>query len=161
MAALHRFLRPDLGLPAQTGESGDGFPVTPLQIAQAFVDRINHQDTDGLAELMTEDHRFIDSLGQIMTGRESIRQGWKYYFAMVPDYALTPASWLSDVNVMVMLGTAGGTYSPDGVHSPERKWSCPAACRALIRDGLVAEWQVYADNEPIRQLMNAHSGQTG
>ena len=23
----------------------------------------------------------------------------------------------------------------------------------LVRDGLIAEWQVYADNEPIRQRM--------
>ncbi len=135
--------------------------MTPLRVTQAFVDRINHQDTDGLAELMTEDHRFIDSMGQIMTSRETMRQGWKYYFAMVPDYALTPKSWLSDGAVVIMLGTAGGTYSPDGVRTPERSWSCPAACRALIRGTLVAEWQVYADNEPIRQLMKAHSGQTG
>lgn len=132
--------------------------MTPLQIAQAFVDRINHQDADGVAKLMTEDHRFIDSLGQIMTGRDTMRNGWQYYFAMVPDYKLTADSWLTDSMVVVMLGTARGTYSPDGVRSPERKWSCPAACRALICGALVAEWQVYADNEPIRQLMKAHAG---
>jgi hypothetical protein len=29
--------------------------------------------------------------------------------------------------------------------------------RAIIRDGQVAEWQVYADNEPIREQMRAAS----
>lgn len=129
--------------------------MSPLQVAQAFVARINCQNVDGLAALMTEDHRFIDSLGEIAAGRETMRQGWKYYFAMVPDYTLVPESWLADGPVVVMLGSAGGTYSPDGVQTPERKWSCPAACRALIRENLVAEWRVYADNEPIRKLMGA------
>jgi hypothetical protein len=30
----------------------------------------------------------------------------------------------------------------------------PAAFRALIEDGKVAEWRVYADNEPLRRLMD-------
>jgi hypothetical protein len=34
---------------------------------------------------------------------------------------------------------------------PENRWQTPAAIRALIEDGKVAEWRVYADNEPIRQ----------
>jgi SnoaL-like protein len=127
--------------------------VTPLQVAQAFVWHINRQDADGLAALMTEDHRFVDSLGQVVAGRDAMRQGWKYYFAMVPDYALAPESWLADGLLVVMLGTAGGTYSADGVRTEDRKWACPAACRALIRNTLVAEWQVYANNDPIRQLM--------
>jgi hypothetical protein len=36
---------------------------------------------------------------------------------------------------------------------PENHWTTPAAWRASIRDGLIAEWRVYADNEPIRQIM--------
>jgi hypothetical protein len=40
---------------------------------------------------------------------------------------------------------------------------CCCACnsskgqRALVRDGQIAEWQVYADNEPIREQMRAAS----
>ena len=131
-----------------------------MQIAQAFVRCMNMRDADSLAALMTEDHRFIDSLGQVVAGRETMRQGWKYYFAMVPDYSLAPESWLADGSVVIMFGKAGGAYSPDGVRTPERIWSCPAACRAEIRDALVAEWRVYADNEPIRQLMKAHATRT-
>jgi len=29
----------------------------------------------------------------------------------------------------------------------------PAAWLAVVKDGLVAEWRVYADNQPLRKLM--------
>lgn len=104
---------------------------------------------------MTDYHRFTDSLGQVVIGRDRMRGGWNTYFGMVPDYRLTDDNWLSDGPVVVMLGTARGTYSPDGSLDPKRVWTTPTACRALVRDDLLAEWQVYADNEPIRQLMRA------
>jgi hypothetical protein len=129
--------------------------VTPLAVAQAFVNYINAHDVDGLVALMTPDHRFLDSLGQVVTGREAMHAGWRGYFGMVPDYQLAAESWLCEGPIVVMLGKAGGTYSPDGVRGPSREWSCPAACRALIRGQLVQEWQVFADNEPIRQLMRS------
>jgi len=48
---------------------------------------------------------------------------------------------------------AQGTYSPDGRLRAESRWETPAAFRAFVEDGLVAEWRVYADNEPLRQKM--------
>lgn len=127
--------------------------MTLLQVAERFVDRINAADVAGLAALMTEDHRFIDSLGNVVGGREAMKAGWAGYFSMVPDYRLTAQQWLCDGHVAVMLGTASGTYSPDGSLRPERRWTTPVACRAAVRGDLVAGWQVYADNEPIRQMM--------
>jgi ketosteroid isomerase-like protein len=131
--------------------------VTPLQLAQAFVDKINSRDVDAVSSLMTEDHRFIDSLGNVVTGREAMTSGWAAYFRMVPDYRLAIDEWLTDGPVVVMFGVASGTYSPDGSLKPEHRWATPACIRAVIRGELVAEWRVYADNEPIRQLMRAGS----
>jgi ketosteroid isomerase-like protein len=131
--------------------------VTPLQVAQAFVDRINSKDVIPLAALITDDHRFVDSLGQIVTGRETMTAGWIAYFRMVPDYRLAAEEWLSDGPVVVMFGAASGTYSVDGALKDECRWTTPVACRALIRGELIAEWRVYADNEPIRALMRASS----
>jgi uncharacterized protein (TIGR02246 family) len=132
--------------------------VTPLEVARAFVDRINTRDVDGLAALMTDDHRFIDSLGQVIAGRDTMRAGWSMYFRMVPDYTLEPAEWFTDGDVVVLTGTAGGSYSPDGGGGPDRRWRTPAACRAVVRGDRVAEWRVYADNEPIRALMRHGAG---
>ena len=129
--------------------------MTPLAVVQAFVNCISAQDVDGLAALMTENHRFIDSLGQTITGREAMRAGWRGYFGMVPDYGLAAESWLCEGPIVAMFGKAGGTYSPDGVRGAAREWSCPGAFRAVVRGELVEEWRVYADNEPIRQLMRS------
>jgi len=52
-----------------------------------------------------------------------------------------------------MLGKARGTYSSDGELKAENRWETPAAWRAVVEGGLVAEWRVYADNEPMRKLM--------
>jgi ketosteroid isomerase-like protein len=131
--------------------------MNPIEVAQAFVERINATDVVGLAALMTEDHRFIDSLGNVVQGRETMRAGWVGYFAMVPEYHLAADQWLCDGPVVVMFGTASGDYCPDGAAESMGDWSTPAAFRALIRGNLVAEWQVYADNEPIRQLMRRPS----
>ena len=45
-----------------------------LEVALAFVERIKAQDVEGLCALMTEDHRFVDSLGAEVVGRERMRQ---------------------------------------------------------------------------------------
>ena len=122
-------------------------------VAQAFVRAINRQDVDALAELMTAEHRFIDALGNTSEGREKMRTAWAAYFRMVPDYTVAIEETFSDGPVVVMLGMAQGTYTPDGQLRPENRWSTPTAFRAFIEDQQVAEWRVYCDNEPIRQRM--------
>jgi ketosteroid isomerase-like protein len=121
--------------------------------AQAFVDAINRQDVKALFALMTPGHRFIDPLGQVVEGREKMRAAWSRYFGMVPDYALAIEEVHVDGQVVVMLGEAGGTYAPGGKVQPENRWKTPAAWRARVENGKVAEWRVYADNEPMRRLM--------
>jgi len=122
-------------------------------VAQAFIRAINRQDADALAELMTEQHRFIDGMGTAFEGREMLRRGWTKYFQMVPDYTVAVDETFCDGPVVAMLGTAQGTYAPHGEVKPENHWTTPTAFRAFIQDGKVAEWRVYCDNEPMRQRM--------
>ena len=140
-------------------------------VARAFVNAINRQDLEGLAGLMTPGHRFVDSLENVVEGREKMRAGWVGYFRMVPDYSIVveeiykagPSTALRSAQddklnlrsaqVVVMLGKARGTYSTDGELKAENRWETPAAWRAVVEGGLVAEWRVYADNEPMRKLM--------
>lgn len=124
-------------------------------VAQAFVRAINRQDVAALADLMTPEHRFVDSMGNSSEGRENLRAGWTAYFRMVPDYTVAIEETFSDGPVVAMLGTAQGTYSIGGELKPENKWSTPTAFRAFIENQKVAEWRVYCDNEPIRQRMKA------
>ncbi len=122
-------------------------------VARAFVDAINGHDVEAICALMTPEHRFIDSLGNVVEGREKMRAAWKGYFGMVPDYTIAIEEVHGDASIVVMFGQAGGTYAPSGELQPENRWKTPAAFRARIEAGKVAEWRVYADNEPIRQLM--------
>lgn len=125
---------------------------TAETVAQAFIRAINRQDIDRLAELMSPTHRFIDSLANITEGRDKMREAWSAYFRMVPDYAVAIEEYYPADPVVIMLGIASGTYSRDGQLPPENRWQTPIAIRALVEDGLVAEWRVYADNEPMRKL---------
>jgi len=130
----------------------------PLEsVAHAFVRAINRQNVDALAELMTPEHRFVDSLGSVTEGREKMRVAWAKYFRMVPDFTVAIEETFCDGPVVAMLGMAQGTYAPDGQLKPENRWTTPAAFRAFIQEQKVAEWRVYSDNEPIRQRM-AKSG---
>jgi ketosteroid isomerase-like protein len=122
-------------------------------IAQAFVRAINRQDAEQVAALMSPTHRFIDSLGKVIEGREKMREGWAAYFRMVPDYSVAIEEIYPSDPVVIMIGMAQGTYSRDGKLNPENRWQTLVAIRALVEDGLVAEWRVYADNEPIRKVM--------
>jgi uncharacterized protein (TIGR02246 family) len=125
-----------------------------IAVATAFVRAIGRQDADSLAELMTSDHRFIDSLGNLVEGREKMRAGWTGYFHMVPDYTLAIEETYTEGPVVLLLGVAQGTYTADGILKPENRWQTPVVIRAFVQDGKLAEWRVYADNEPIRKLMN-------
>jgi len=122
-------------------------------VARAFVAAINRQDVEGLVGLMTAGHRFVDSMGNVVEGREQMRAPWAGYFRMVPDYSIVVEECFGDRPVVVMVGVAAGTYAPDGVLKAENRWETPAVVRAVVEGGLVAEWRVYADNEPMRRLM--------
>lgn len=131
---------------------------TAEMVALAFVRAINRQDVDRLAELMSPAYRFIDSLGNTVESRDKMREGWASYFRMVPDYTLAIEEYYgggspSDDPVVILLGMASGTYTSDGKLRSENRWQTPIAIRALVEDDLVAEWRIYADNDPMRKLM--------
>jgi uncharacterized protein (TIGR02246 family) len=83
-------------------------------VAKAFMRAINRQDVDALAELMTEEHRFVDALGNVVEGRDRMRVSWGSYFDMVPDYTIAVDETHCDGPVVVMLGTAQGTFAVGG-----------------------------------------------
>jgi len=122
-------------------------------VAHEFVRAINKQDLEAITGLMPEQHRFIDSLGRVLQGREKVRAGWVEYFRMVADYSIEVQETFCKGPVAVMLGVAQGSYAVDGHLTMEDRWSTPAVFRAFVEDGKVTEWRVFADNEPVRRRM--------
>ena len=123
--------------------------------ADQFVAAINRQDVAAIYELMTEDHRFIDSEGQIFEGRERMRAGWEDYFKIVPDYRIEVSETFVSGDTIVFLRHGSGTYTSDGNLKLENYWQTPAAWKAVIIGEKVRLWQVFADNEPIRRIIRA------
>jgi len=124
-----------------------------VAVALEIVNRINRHDVGGLAAIMSEDHRFIDSLGQAVDGRERMEKGWLTYFDWFPDYRIKVDEILSNGNVVALFGTAEGTFLVNGKLLAENHWKIPAAWKAVIRGEQVSEWSVYADNEPVWKVM--------
>ncbi|MGA7414263.1 MAG: nuclear transport factor 2 family protein [Bryobacteraceae bacterium] len=107
---------------------------------------INAHDVAGLAALMAADHVFVDPLGNRVRGANSMEASWRAYFALFPDYWIRADHMMSEGDTVLLAGEAGGTT--DG-----SSWRIPAAWRAVILDGSVLEWQVFADNQPVCEIL--------
>lgn len=122
-------------------------------VAMQFVKAINAHDVDGIAELVSLNHEFIDSLGGSVRGREPVRAAWRAYFALCPNYWIRPDEVIGGADCVAIFGEAGGTIVEVGNLLAANEWRVPAAWRAATKDGLVERWQVFADNKPVYDIV--------
>jgi len=120
--------------------------MTSAETFTSFATAINQHDIEALAALMTPDHVFIDARDQRVQGVEPMKAGWRGYFEMCPDYWIRPNDVVADGGVVLAAGEAGGTIDAT-------PWHTPAAWKALVRDGKVTEWRVFADNKPVLDIL--------
>lgn len=120
-------------------------PNENIAAVRAFITAINRHDPAGLAALMTADHAFVDSRGAVHAGREAMTAEWREYFRLFPDYRIQADAILGDGAVLAVFGTATGTYHGIRGPVPENRVAMPAAWKAVIDDGRIKLWQVYAD----------------
>jgi len=116
-----------------------------ISIVRDFIAAINQGDVSQLSSLMTEDHAFVSSQGTIDSGRENMTNGWKEYFRMFPDYKVKIQNYLQDGSVIAAFGYASGTYNGKRGLVPENRIEMPAAWKAIVENGKIKVWQVYAD----------------
>lgn len=83
---------------------------------------------------------------------EKMHAGWPRIFAWFP---ITRSSSMSSMERRNGgdAGWAPGTYSGNESLKEENRWRTPAAIRVMVDDGMITDWQGYADNEPIREQM--------
>jgi ketosteroid isomerase-like protein len=130
-----------------------GGRVSATEVVLKFIERINQHDADGLALLMTQDHVFVDSLGAVVRGRETMRMGWHGYYALCPDYWVSHDALFADGNRVALFGAAGGTIAANATPAADNKWRTPAAWLAVVESDLIKEWRVYADNKPVYDIL--------
>jgi ketosteroid isomerase-like protein len=116
-----------------------------IDVVKAFIAAINRRSPSEISDLMTEDHIFVDSGGRIESGRQNMIAGWNGYFRMFPDYKMRVETILGDGGLVAVFGSASGTYNGKRGSVPENRIEMPAAWRALVQNGKVKHWQVYAD----------------
>lgn len=105
-----------------------------IYVALKFNEKINCRDLEGLAELMTDDHTFIDSFGEMTRGKDAMKEGWRQFFEKYPDYRNIFTCVTMQNNVVVMVGCSTCSY---------KRLDGPNIWTAKIRDGRVSEWRVY------------------
>lgn len=117
-----------------------------VDVVVAFNEAINLRDLDGLCALMSSDHRFVDSAGSTVIGKDACRSAWASFFDSFPDYR----------NVFDSIAVvAPGHVVVDGrsecAFEPLRG---PARWHATVVAGAVVEWRI----EGMGQVPAAHEG---
>jgi ketosteroid isomerase-like protein len=120
--------------------------MTSAEIFKHWLAAINSHDVIPLTRLMAEEHEFVDSLGNRVHGARSMEAGWRGYFAMCPEYWIRSDHVITADDTSLAAGEGGGTI--DGA-----SWHTPAAWMAVVRDGRVMEWQAFADNKPVYEIL--------
>jgi uncharacterized protein (TIGR02246 family) len=119
-----------------------------------FLEAINQRNPQKLAELMTEDHVFVDSLGRSVRGRDTMRAAWQSYYALCPDYWVSHEEIMQNGSIVAVFGAAGGTIAQNGKLEAKNRWRTPAAWLAATQNGQLKEWRVYADNKPVYDILS-------
>ena len=113
------------------------------EIILAFVAGINAHDPAALGNLMSDDHTFVDAHGNEVVGRDTMIAGWRGYFEWFPDYYIEVSDVFENGEMFGMFGFAGGSLKGKA----DANWRLPAAWKAIVKDGRVALWQVFADTK--------------
>jgi len=114
----------------------------PKLIALLFNECINAHDVNGLAELMTPDHTFVEDDGKRVGPKDVVVKAWTEFFAMFPRYRNTFTRVQSRDNEVAILGFA--YWSEDQPFDP-------AIWTATIVDDRVREWGVHAVSDANRE----------
>ena len=146
-------------------------PMNTQETILAFIDRINAHDVDGLSELLSDNHTFIDAHGNQVCGKGKMTAGWRGYFEWFPDYHI-------EVNEVFEEGDAPGNDEASGVIEARENgetfalfgfaggsfkgkqsecWRLPAAWKASVKDGRLALWQVFADTKIPFEIIERNS----
>jgi ketosteroid isomerase-like protein len=116
-----------------------------IDTVRAFIASINRRNPSEISDLMTDDHTFVDSVGRIESGRRRMIAGWREYFRMFPDFTIQIDTILSGGGVVAVFGSCSATNNGKRGAVSENRIEMPAAWRAVVDDGKVKRWQVYAD----------------
>jgi ketosteroid isomerase-like protein len=128
---------------------------SPRSVVLRFIDAINRGDVDAILSMGTPDHVFTDSMGQAIDDPESLRRAWSSFFRMVPDYRIEVSESFVERSEVAVFGRAGGNLRVGDEATNNGRWSTWVALRASVAGDRLKSWRVYADLEPVRELLRS------
>jgi len=69
------------------------------------------------------------------------------------DYQIDVEVIFANGDTVAAFGYASGSFQGKGAEKAGGAWRFPAAWKAVVREGKVLEWRVYADVEPMMRSM--------
>ena len=114
----------------------------PVAVATRFNDCVNRRDLTGLAASMSDDHTFVDTESNTISGRQACVAAWRGFFELFPDYRNVFESLSVRGNVVVIVGHS---------ECSEPALAGPALWKATIEGDQVARWHVHEDTPENRE----------
>jgi hypothetical protein len=119
-----------------------------------FVKAINDHDVDEIANLMSEDHIFIDATDHKTIGKNVMKEGWKGYFELFPDYKIKISDISENESVIGLFGYVNATYKNLTNKLNSNFWRIPASFKAIVENNKIKHWQVYCDYSDLLKIVD-------
>lgn len=120
-------------------------PPDPERIATRFTECINDRDIDGLAHLISDNHRLVDMEEGVDEGKRDVISAWEGLFKIFPDFK----------NVCKKVSIEDNLVKIEGyTECSDPRLNGPTLFTAKIEDDKISEWRVYEDNPENRRRLN-------
>jgi limonene-1,2-epoxide hydrolase len=110
-----------------------------------FVKSINDHDVNEIVNLLSEDHIFIDATGHKSVGKKGMKEGWKGYYELFPDYKIEISDITESESVIGLFGYVNATYKNLINELNSNFWRIPASWKTIVENNKIKHWQVYCD----------------
>jgi ketosteroid isomerase-like protein len=121
---------------------------TATSVATEFNDYVNEANLRALASLMSEDHRVIDSLGNMVSGKPACIAAWSGFFQAFPGYRNTFERFHEVGNTVLITGFS---------HCPNyMELTGPAIWTATVVTDRLTEWRVFEDTALNRMALGLY-----
>jgi len=118
-----------------------------------FVKAINDHDVNEIVNLMSEDHIFIDGKDNKTFGKQGMKEGWKGYFELFPDYKIEISDIAENEHIIGLFGYVNATYNNLTNELNSNFWRATASWKAIVENKKIKHWQVYCDYSDLFKII--------
>jgi ketosteroid isomerase-like protein len=119
-----------------------------------FVKAINDHDVNEIVNLMLEDYIFIDATNHKTVGKKGMKEGWKGYYELFPDYKIEISDITEKESVIGLFGYVNATYKNLTNKLNSNFWKIPSSWKAIVENNKIKHWQVYCDYSDLFKIID-------